>query len=672
MTLPFMAFLFWGSGSLGSLLYFSHSSLVSFSSPSAVRTAPTLLPFILIGAIVLVHLLESCCRPPRHLLLAPFPAPTIPSSPMTTQAAREARKRTAAATVLAPASPSPPFDFHTVTCITWSASGRNIGVGTTDGFLIYSTEPLFSNLSGSSTSQSTLAHSTEAAGLLGTDVHHSMVQEVCRCAVYGGVGLLSLYKQCSLVAFTGVQRRSAAARIQLADISLQAPPDFYAPSVPPTSAEVAGAAQPSPRCKPWSPEEDAAVAHWYERWRVSVFANSSAATATTVSTLAFVECPSTVVGLNFCPHAVFAATSGDPKIIGSHTLHVFDHHLNPLYTLPVYPPSSNAYLKDMIAIAASPTLSNGAGMAVQRLRVLLPGERKGEVRLLTFKKSMLTASSFEDATHNGCAHSLGSPHPQDYGDTHRLVDKVLHQAPVRAVAITEDGKSGVTMSEQGMRIRVLDFVGDDKITNRLTLDRGHLPAVVDTVSLAIVAVPQTHPLMRNAAAVTACAHGRCGSNDNSAPAHVSEALSRQFQRLTEAVHNIVVCLTSSGTAHIFGCGLQQVLFYHSDKTLSPRAGYPYAFSVCLSPLLAKDGVASVFVVRSDVTTSAVHYLPHHEHSNTKGVKSTCSNGMTDHLPCEFFAFELRYHSSAAAAMASGEAGSTPKCTTLFCCTLSAP
>ncbi|TPP53709.1 hypothetical protein CGC20_10630 [Leishmania donovani] len=569
----------------------------------------------------------------------------MPSSPMTTQAAPETGKRKAAATVLAPAAPSLPFDFHTVTCVTWSASGRNIGVGTTDGFLIYSIEPLFSNLSGASASQGTLAHSAEAASLLGADVHNSMVQEVCRCVVYGGVGLLSLYKQCSLVAFTGVQRRSAAARIQLADISLQAPPDFYAPSAPSPSAE---------------------------RWRVSVFANSSAATATTVSTLAFVECPPTVVGLNFCPHAVIAAASGDPKIVGSHTLHVFDHHLNPLYTLPVYPPSSNAYLKDMIAIAATPTLSNGAGMAVQRLRVLLPGERRGEVRLLTFKKSVLTAASFEEATHDGYAHRLGSPYRQGYGDTHRLVDKVLHQAPLRAVAITEDGKSGVTMSEQGMRIRVLDFVGDDKMTNRLTLDRGHLPAVVDTVSLAIVAVPQAHPLLRNAAAATAYTHERCGSNDNNAPAHASEALSRQYQRLTEAVHDIVVCLTSSGTIHIFGCGLQQVLFYHSDKTLLPRVGYPYAFSVCLPPLLAKEGVASVFVARSDVTTSAVHYLPRHEHYVTKGRKRDGSNGATNHLPGEFFAFEMRYHSSTAAAAAAGGAGSTSKCTTLFCFTLSAP
>nr|CAJ2479869.1 unnamed protein product [Leishmania braziliensis] len=591
---------------------------------------------------------------------------------MTAQTAPEAGKKKAAATVLAPAAPSPPFDFHTVTCVTWSASGRNIGVGTTDGFLIYSTEPLVSNLSGTSTSQSTLDRSAEAAGLLAADVHNPMLQEVCRCAVYGGVGLLNLYKQCSLVAFTGVQRRSAAARIQLADTSVQPPSDFYAPSAPPPSAGVAPATPPVPRCKPWPPEEDAAAAQWYERWRVSVFASSSAATATTVSTLAFVVCPPTVVGLNFCPHAVIAVASGDPKIVGSHTLHVFDHHLHPLYTLSVYPPSSNAYLKDMVAIAATPTLSNGAGMIVQRLRVLLPGEKRGEVRLLTFKKSALTAASFEEAAHDDYTNHPGSAYRQGYGDTHRLVDKVLHQAPLRAVAITEDGKSGVTMSEQGMRIRVLDFVGDDKMINRLTLDRGHLPAVVDTVSLAIVSVPQAQPLMQNAATATAYTHERCGSNDNNAPVHVSETLSRQYQRLTEVVHDIVVCLTSSGTTHIFGCGLQQVLFYHSDKTLLPRVGYPYAFSVCLPPLLAKEGVVSIFVARSDASTSAVHYLPRHEHCNAKGGRDDCSNSATHHLPGEFFAFQLRYHSSSAATAATGGAGSTSKCTTLVRFTLSSP
>ncbi|KAG5469081.1 hypothetical protein LSCM4_02477 [Leishmania orientalis] len=590
---------------------------------------------------------------------------------MTAQAAPETGKKKAGVSVLAPAAPSPPYDFHTVTCVTWSASGRNIGVGTTDGFLIYSTEPLVSSLSDASSSQCTLDRSAEAAGPLASDLRNAMVQEVCRCVVYGGVGLLSLYKQCSLVAFTGVQRRSAAARIQLADISLQASPDFYAPSAQPPSAGVASAAAAAQRCKPWPLEEDAAVAQWYEQWRVSVF-NSSAVTATTIRTLAFVECPPTVVGLIFCPHAVIAAASGDPKIVGSHTLHVFDHHLHPLYTLPVYPPSSNAYLKDMIAVAATPALSNGAGMAVQRLRVLLPGERRGEVRLLTFKKSALTAASFDEPAHDGYAHRPGSAYRQGYGDTHRLVDQVLHQAPLRAVAITEDGKSGVTMSEQGMRIRVLDFVGDDKMTSRLTLERGHLPAVIDTVSLAIVAVPQAHPSMRNAAAAAAYTHERCGSSDNNAPGHVSETLSRQYQRLTEAVHDIVVCLTSSGTTHIFGCGLQQVLFYHSDKTLLPRFGYPYAFSVCLPPLLAKEGVISVFVARTDVTTSAVHYLPRHEHYVTKGGRRDGGNGAIDHLPGEFFAFQLRYHNSSAATAAAGGASNTSKCTTLVCCTLSAP
>ncbi|KAG5495130.1 hypothetical protein JKF63_02183 [Porcisia hertigi] len=577
---------------------------------------------------------------------------------MTAQAGPEMGKKKAAANGLASSAAAPPFDFHTVTCVTWSASGRNIGVGTTDGFLIYSTEPLLSNLSGACASPSLPCPSADTADPQATEIHNGMVQEICRCVVYGGVGSLSLYKQCSLVAFTGVQRRSAAARIQIADVSRQASEDFYASPVPSWSSTKV--MTPAPRRKPWPPEEDAAVAQWYERWRVSVFANSAVAAATTVNTLAFAECPQTVVGLHFCPHAVIAAASGDPNIVGSHTLHVFDHHLNPLYTLPVYPPSSNAYLKDMIAIAATPRLSNGAGMVVQRLRILLPGEKKGEVRLLTFKESSMTTAPSDESMHDSYVYHHGSAYRHVCGDTHQLVDKVLHRAPLRAVAITEDGKSGVTMSEQGMHIRVLDFVGDDKMTNRLTLDRGHLPAVVNTVSLAIVTVPQTHPSTRNTTAATVSTHERCGSIDSNAPAHVSEA-----------VHDIVVCLTSSGTTHIFGCGLQQVLFHHSDKSLLPRVGYPYAFSVCLPPLLVKKGMASVLVMRSDVTTSAVHYLPRHEHDATTGRRRDGSKAVADHAPSNFFVFQLSYQSRNGTTAPSVEAGRISKYTALLCHTIAA-
>ncbi|KAK7197875.1 hypothetical protein NESM_000741700 [Novymonas esmeraldas] len=606
----------------------------------------------------------------------------MPSSPVVAQAAPDTGRRRGTATATGGPAPAPPpsFDFHTVTCVTWSSSGRNIGVGTADGFLIYSTEPLISVLRGSRDSQHPPVASADPGGPLAADSDHTPVQEVCRCAVYGGVGLLSLYKQCSIVAFTGVQRRSAAARVQLADVSQPAPSSLYelsAPPLPMASNRTDRVATPSSRCKPWPPEEDAAAAQWYERWRVSVFANSASAAATTLTTLAFVECPPTVVGLQFCPHVVIAAASGDPKIAGSHRLHIFDHRLHPLYTLPVYPPSSNAFLRDMIAIAATPTLSNGAGMEVQRLRVLLPGERKGEVRLLTFKKSTLTATPLEVDTQGASVYRQGS------GDAHRMVDQVLHQAPLRAVAITEDGRSGVTMSEQGMRIRVLDFVGDDKIAVRLSLDRGHLPAVVDTVSLAIAAMPHTHASLRHTTtAAAAYAHERCGSNEihGASSAHATEPPGLLYQRLTEAVHDIVVCLTSSGTIHVFGCGLQQVLFYHSDKTLLPRVGYPYAFSVCLPCALVKDDVAALFVTRSDVSTSAAHYLPHHERATAALVhggrrasgQHNSGGGAASSLPGEFFSFQLRYHTSSAAADVTGETCGPSKCTMVACCRLSAP
>lgn len=573
-------------------------------------------------------------------------------------------------------TPSPPFDFHTVTCVTWSASGRNIGVGTPDGFIIYSTESLVSHLSSSvpAPSPSSRAEDTSSDRVAGT------VQEVCRSVVYGGVGLLSLYKQCSIVAFAGVQRRSAATRVQLADMSRAAPPDFY--TTPDVAQKTATAA--APRSKPWPAEEDAAAAQWYERWRVSVFANTAAAAATTLRTLAAVECPLTVVGLEYCPHVVTVATSGDPNVVGSHSLHIFDHNLRPLYTLPVYPPSSNAYLKDMIAIAATSTTSNGAGMNVQRLRVLLPGEKRGEVRLLTFKKSQLTADGGHD--------SYTSRH--GFGDTHRLVDKVLHQAPLRAVAISEDGKSGVTMGEQGRRIVVLDFISDDKITKRLTLDRGHLPAVVDTVALAIVAVPQPHHALRHAGAgaAVAYAHERCGSssehNNNAAVGgvHVGESGGSQYQRLTEVVHDIVVCLTSSGTMHVFGCGLQKVLFYYSDKSMLPRVGYPYAFSVCVPSLLVRDGAAVLFVVRSDIDTTAAHYLPRHErHQSIYKAQRHGWSDETAQLPGELFAFQLRYHTGYNGACAgdgmgdergplssgSSSSGSGARCHAIACFSLSA-
>ncbi|KPA81180.1 hypothetical protein ABB37_04518 [Leptomonas pyrrhocoris] len=567
------------------------------------------------------------------------------------------------------ASPTPantaPSNFHTVTCVTWSASGRNIGVGTPDGFLVYSTEPLVSTLSGASLGSTPLPQisgraETEDGGVL---------QEVCRCAVYGGVGLLSLYKQCSVVAFTGVQRRSAAARVQLADISQPPPSTFF------TTTTAASRA-----VRPWSVEENAAVAEWYEGWCASAFANASVPPSTIAATLAYAECPSTVAALHLCPHAVIAASSGDPKIAGSHTLYVLDHRLRPLYTLPVYPPSSNAYLTDMIAIAATFTASNGAGMMVQRLRVMLPGEKKGEVRLLTLKKSVLTATAYDSPA--SPARPFSAPAAAfNSGESHRLVDRVLHQAPLRAVAITEDGRSGVTMSNQGMRLRLVDFVGDDIISERLSLERGRLPAVTDTVSLAIVSVPQPGSHLRSAAAVVnggggaAEGHERCGS-DSGVVVPYADLPNRQYQLLTEALHDIVVCLTSSGTMHLFGCGLQQVLFYYSDKTFLPRVGYPYAFSVCLPSQLVKESGAALFVTRSDVATSAARFLPRREHRQAQ--RSGKTGAWTEKvdevaaspLPCDLFAFQLRYPVSLSARDgrdAARSSGDGPCCSLLVRC-----
>ncbi|KPI83375.1 hypothetical protein ABL78_7590 [Leptomonas seymouri] len=599
-----------------------------------------------------------------------------PSVPKSAATAPRQKKRQHLSPTPATAASS---NFHTVTCVTWSASGRNLGIGTPDGFLIYSTEPLVSAMNGSLVDSTLLP--TDGGG---ADADNGgVLQEVCRCAVYGGVGLLSLYKQCSVVAFTGVQRRTVAARVQLADISQEPPSTFFTTVA--ASAYTARPATPSSRAmRPWPMEEDTAVAEWYGNWRASAFANASVPPSTIAATLAYVECPSTVAALHFCPHAVIAASSGDPKIVGSHVLYVFDHHLRPLYTLPVYPPSSNAYLKDMIAIAAAFTASNGAGMMVQRLRVMLPGEKKGEVRLLTLKKSVLTATAYDHLTDPT---RQSSPHAASYnsGYSHRLVDRVLHQAPLRAVAITEDGRSGVTMSNQGMRLCLIDFVGDDIISERLSLDRGRLPAVTDAVSLAIVPVPQPGSRLYPSATLNGGGgsedHERCNNDSGAVGASPLVGLaSRQYQLLTEALHDIVVCLTSSGTIHIFGCGLQQILFYHSDKTLLPRVGYPYAFSVCLPSQLVKEPGASLFIVRSDVETSAAQYLPRRERRQAgtdekRGSRAGHADAVAvAPLPSDLLAFQLRYMVNGSvrgardAAMSSGD---SPRCSLVVRCPLAA-
>lgn len=608
---------------------------------------------------------------------------------------------------LAPASTSIHYDFHTVTCVAWSASGRNLGIGTPDGLLLYSTEPVVSQLSGADAVAASPLPSLAPASTPDT-TERAALQEVCRCAVFGGVGHLSLYKQCSVVAFAGVQRRTAATRLQLADLSQTPLSSFYinttvptkttANTVGTTSVTATGAGsleRPSSRpraARPWPAEEDAAVAQWYENWRSSAFVNAIAPPPSIAAVLAFVECPATLAALQFNPHVVVAATSGDPKIAGSHTLYVFDHRLQPLYTLPIYPPSSNAYLTDMIAIAAAFTSSNGAGMMVQRLRVLLPGERKGEVRLLTLKKSTLTATAYDVASSSASiavGGRRGDTHAASYasGDTHRIVDRVLHQAPLRAVAISEDGRSAVTMSNQGMRLRVLDFVGDDIIHERLSLDRGRLPAVVDTVSLAIAPIPQPggrhglhfthndhdgHPMASGDGGLVA--HKRCGSSSDSGVVNSMDLPNRQFQLYLEALHDIVVCLTSSGTMHVFGCGLRQVLFYHSDKTLLPRVGYPFAFSICLPSQLVHESGATLFVARSDVETSAARYLPRRELWQVQHGKGSgaAAEAAANQQPADLFAFQLRYPASVSkrdAREAVGGAGEAPRSSLFVRCSL---
>lgn len=567
---------------------------------------------------------------------------------------------------------SSPFDFRTVTCVTWSASGRTMGVGTPDGFLVFSTEPLIATLSGSSAVPPPPLRPSVGVDDAGAG---GILREVCRCVVYGGVGLLSLHRQCSIAALAGVQRRTAAARVQLVDMGQTPPSTFFT-----TTTSAAQPRRPTPphAGRPWPPEEDAAVSEWYEKWRSSACGSAVAPAPAIAAPLAFAACPATVAALHFNPHVVVAATSGDPNVAGSHLLYVFDHRMRPLCTLPVHPPSSNAYLTDMIAIAAAFTASNGAGMMVQRLRVLLPGEKKGEVRLLTLKKSVLTATAHDSAAANGSGNggSATAAALHSIGDTHhRLVDRVLHQAPLRAVAITEDGRSGVTMSTQGMRLRLLDFVGDDIITERLSLDRGRLPAVADSVSLAIVPVPQPGANTRSATAAWE-RHERCSSDSGVVAAACAELPNRQYQLLTEALHDIVVCLTSSGTLHVFGCGQQQVLFYHSDKTLLPRVGYPFSFSLCLPSQLVKESGVALFVTRSDIESSATRLLPRREHrlaqEATKagaGVEAARPPPLAP-PPGDFFAFQLRYPASLATRGAGDDSvlgGESPHSTLFVTC-----
>lgn len=583
----------------------------------------------------------------------------------------------------------PSFNFHTVTSVAWSASGRNVGIGTPDGFLLYSAEPLVSRAGVSSSASPPVDAVHEAKEeMTGAKEELPCLQEVARRVVYGGVGLLALYKQSSVIAITGVQSRSAASRVQLVDVTrAMAVPNPQMPSTALNEAvggsTTANAQAETPPClasaedPPWFPDDATKVSEWLQRVQ---FASSSSATpVSTVATLAHTVFPSMVAALSFCPNFILVATSGDPRIAGSHSLYIFDQHLHQLYLLPIFPPRSNSFLSDTVAIASSFTPALGAGVKIEWLRALLPGSRRGEVRLLTFKKTSLIGHPGGGESHSHGQSDLsrkmsthGEQHPSNTaaaatgtnsGEYFILVEKLVHQAPLRAVAITEDGKRGVTMSEKGTRIKLLEFIEDGKISERLCLERGKLPAVTDAACLAIATVPQAaaqnhHRNVSECKVALDMGYSQHTSGFDSAPA----------SPVVESIQDIVVCLTSSGTLHIFGCGKHQLLFYRNDKTLLPPVGYPYAFSICIPQLLLERCAATLFVARYDLQCSSMRYLPMLEQhrrmaaaattyvslntptgtpsaSTTQHTRSTPSHLNSDEIPGEVSVFLIDYSAS---------------------------
>lgn len=515
---------------------------------------------------------------------------------------------------MAHAAPSPDaaprlaveHDFHTVTCVVWSGSGRNFGLGTPGGFLLYSVEPLLAPtpLSSFSSSHSPPPPPSSQVGVV----------EVCRRVVHGGVGVLSLYHQSSVVALSGVRSRREACTLQLVDAAL--------PGVGPGTSSGPSQGAPVP------PVSDACDAK-----RTSLLFSppleaqqglptESPNASPHPMTLAAAEFPETVAGLRHTPYFVIAIVTGDPNVLSAQRLFVFDHTLQEKYRLSLFPPRNNRFLQDTLDVATNWVPAHGAGMSIKWFRAMLPGARKGEVRLLTLRHVTPTAprttSSLGNARReaqgegsNGGERFTESPPELPSEVTFGVNELVVHQSRLRAVAISPDGRRGVTIGESGTKIQLLEFVEDTKMTVRATLDRGRTAAVVDSVSLRVLTLP-----------------GRGGGGGG---AH--DGNGHRLRR-----RDLVVCVTSSGTVHLYLCedndssapqalssssSSRQQLLYVRDKALCPPGrDFPFAFAAMLSPSAVWQSTGALFVLWWPSGTGGLDYLVSHEDRDRPATNAT--------------------------------------------------
>lgn len=567
-----------------------------------------------------------------------------------------------AADALPPPLRSP--DFRTITCVVWGASGRNVGLGTPDGFLLYSTEPLMASHT-SNNSSSSNSGGSQSMGL----------REVCRRVVSGGVGLLALCGQSSLVAVAGAVDREAASTLRLVDASRP-----QVPSTTTTSATAAlvdvmhgGSEDDSTGTTRPSPDDG--------------FHPLDPTDLRPALVLAEAAFPAAVTSVHLSARMIIATVAGDPGVVGSHRLYVFDAKLRQrLFYSPFPARSSTRVLADCVALAVATVATttttsvnagainnyysngssggnNGYGgggsslyfspppppppslMLVHRERAIVPGPLKGSIRLLTLAREPRGGGSGgwrhrKNANTNNRMGNGARPQPPeasatfrsrwrcdnntndndgddtdaddeegaDEGNSHNtndnnggtwnfyISDRGLHQAPLRAVAIAADGAFGVTIGETGTSIQLVEFTDHNNyakgngngsnckgatansIVPRLTLERGRTQAVVDSVSLHIIAIPTTNA------------------------SYYSSTTSQQQLR------HLAACITSAGTLHLFLCDTSRGTVLHSrEHTLCPPPGhgFPFAFAVALPPQadLAK-GRATAHVLQWGMRGSA--------------------------------------------------------------------
>lgn len=492
----------------------------------------------------------------------------------------------------------PKYNFLSITCVAWSASGRNVGLGTPDGLMIFSTERLLqyereANAAAASSNPSATGISLEAnrRDSSGGGGATQRLVEVCRRVIEGGVGLLSLYGQSSVVAVVGVRSPSQAMTVSLVDLS-----------------------QPMQRTGPEgegdTDEEDSELADGDAMAAMGQPSLSVLGAATTQFdsltpfdlrplTLAQARFPVSVAAVCCCPFFVVVGTSGDPRIAGSHKVYVFDLHLQQKYVFDAAPPRSNAFLQDCIAVATTWAPTVGAGVSVKRLRALLPGEKRGQVRLLTLKCTSVRRENSEITMEDGevvpgspplassstAASSCGSSSSVGTFFTGELT---VHQSVLRAVAITEDGRRGATIGESGTKIKLIELVDDNKLVDRATLERGRTTAIVDSVSLRVVTLPNTH-------------RGRSA--------------------------DLVVCITSAGTIHLFLCDvLTGSLVYSREKILCPpKFTYPCAFAAVVPQPNTAATQCGLYIVQWSHEWANMRYLlKAGERSPEKGGSTTDS------------------------------------------------